>query len=392
MKRTRHFFYWLAGSLALLALLLHFQERVARAQNPLAVELDDFTVEWDPSAAAVLLEWTTATEFDSAGFQVRRIRAVNRPASTSELDIIPVTDDDDNDFLFIPAVGDGASGADYAFVDYGTATGASYWYFLVEIDFSGNAVVFDGISGADFARQIWATNATPTSTPSSLATPTQRPTGTVQPAATSTATPNGQATATPTGQASPTTVANATATPTAQLTSTSSGATATPSAQPTATNTSGGFSGPTPTPFSFGNPGNGDDAGEIAQVDATSEAYPDPVDEGDSTTYPGDEPPAPLATVTAYPFDEAATPAAIDTTITGTIGGAAYEAAPAGAIGNGATTTSAALGDTNGPGASSQSLLLWIGFVVALFIFAGGIFGSIILFTRRRAPQPDPTL
>ena len=387
MKKTRHTLFWMAGILALLALLPQLSGRVARAQTPQAVELEDFDAFWDPDEGAVVLDWVTATEFNSAGFQVRRVTSVARPLSTSDDDLIVVTDEDDEDIIFIPANGDSASGGFYTVIDYDIDFGVSYWYFLVEIDLSGNVVVFDGVDGADFARQVWAADSTPTATPPSLATPTPPAGATAQPTASPSPTLVPQTSPTPGGLPTATPAANSTATPTVALTATGNGLTATPGVQPSATLTAGGFSGPTPTPFSFGNPGGSDEGDEIAQVNSTPGAYPGPGDEGDDGSYPGGEPPAPAldpnATATGYPLDAA--PPAETNTGAGTIGGIGYEAAPADAIGNGATTTSAALGDQAAP-ASSQSLLLWVGFVVALVLFAGGIFGSIILFTRRRAP------
>ncbi|RLC47974.1 MAG: hypothetical protein DRH70_02130 [Candidatus Coatesbacteria bacterium] len=85
------------------------------------IKLSSFTAE--AGNGKVVLTWETATEIDNAGFMVYRC---DNPASACH----KVSG-------FIAANGDAVGGATYSFIDASVAPGASYYYWLVDIDTSG---------------------------------------------------------------------------------------------------------------------------------------------------------------------------------------------------------------------------------------------------------------
>jgi len=85
------------------------------------IELDSFTAE--VHADKVVVKWETATEIDNAGFLVYRC---HNEAS----DCHKISD-------FIAADGDAIGGAAYSFTDTNVAAGDGYYYYLVDIDTSG---------------------------------------------------------------------------------------------------------------------------------------------------------------------------------------------------------------------------------------------------------------
>ena len=112
----------------------------------------------------------------------------------------------------------------------------------------------------------------------------------------------------------------------------------------------------------------------VEQTDGTTESYPD-----------GLEP-----TATAYPISEIngqGTGTGNGTIDTETIPNNGFPGTANNATGNSISSndflngTDAQQGETQ----SRERLLLWIGFIAAMLVFAGGMFGSIILFTRQRA-------
>ena len=100
---------------------------------------------------AILLEWATATEFETAGFIIKRADSESGPY------------DDLTQIGFIPGEGDGIIGAEYDVIDDdNVVNGQTYWYILVEIENNGNQNPSDPIS---VVGGISAATATPTQTP-----------------------------------------------------------------------------------------------------------------------------------------------------------------------------------------------------------------------------------
>lgn len=91
------------------------------SDNPLAVMLESFAAQAQPGH--VLLTWHTASEIDALGFTVLRSQSSRvEPEALS----------------FVPAQGPGSGqGFSYAWQDYKVEPGATYWYWLEDIDLSG---------------------------------------------------------------------------------------------------------------------------------------------------------------------------------------------------------------------------------------------------------------
>ena len=73
----------------------------------------------------IVINWSTATEFETAGYFVYR-------SSESDGDYTQLND------LLITGSPDPLSGGDYEFVDNDVRPGQTYYYILQEVEFSGN--------------------------------------------------------------------------------------------------------------------------------------------------------------------------------------------------------------------------------------------------------------
>jgi len=98
---------WLAcGLLALAALALGYRAMTASAE------------------AAVIVEWTTASELNTAGFNLYRSESPDGPFTRI------------NDHL-IPASPDPLIGGSYVFTDTNVVAGYTYYYQLEDVEFNG---------------------------------------------------------------------------------------------------------------------------------------------------------------------------------------------------------------------------------------------------------------
>lgn len=299
---------------------------------------------------AILLEWATATEFETAGFILQRANSESGPYNN--LDQIG----------FIPGEGDGIIGAEYAVTDtMNIVNGQTYWYILVEIETSGAQNPTDPIS---------VTGGEPTATPTATQTASTAPTTNSQ----GTSTPTSSPTASPTSSPTATAQSASTATPTSTQSSngSSSQATATPTTSTSSSNSSNSSSG------------NGN------VVEASSPTDPYPVSGTPSPTFVPDPnsatEPEPVKATEAYPAGNdlnESYPAATETN------GQAIETPFIQPQGGGEPNSLSTQPPLEPPVKedpavqSSSTLFLWVGFTAALLIFAGGIIGSIFLFTRR---------
>lgn len=73
----------------------------------------------------IVVSWSTATEFQTAGYRIYRSTAFD---GTYEL----LTE------TMIPAEGDGLTGAEYEYVDRTVSAGVTYYYQLEEVELSGS--------------------------------------------------------------------------------------------------------------------------------------------------------------------------------------------------------------------------------------------------------------
>ncbi len=303
---------------------------------------------------AIFLEWATATEFETAGFIIQRANSENGPYI--DLDQIG----------FIPGEGDGIIGAEYEVTDtMNVVNGQTYWYILIEIETNGNQNPTDPIS---VIGGVQTATATPSHTPTAQATTNGQATAT--PSRTPTPTSTTQATS----QSSSTTVPTSTQAASQATTQTDSSAQATPTATTSSSSTSS-TSGTTSSTSGGSN---------VAQASSPNDPYP--VEGSPSPTFVPDPNQINATEPAAYPAEGE---------------GIKNEPYPAGTSptetpaiqpqGDGDTRPLSTQPPLNPPPEensesqpeSSNTLFLWVGFVAALLIFAGGIIGSIFLFTRR---------
>ncbi|GAH78229.1 unnamed protein product, partial [marine sediment metagenome] len=120
-------------------------------------ELEDFSVDYDSPTMVnlvefraiglfgkVLVKWKTASEFENAGFNL--YRSQNRNADLS------LHSSENQEWVklnqtLIPGLGDSLDGKAYHFVDYDVEDGATYYYWLEEIDFNGNKRMYGPVAG-----------------------------------------------------------------------------------------------------------------------------------------------------------------------------------------------------------------------------------------------------
>jgi hypothetical protein len=104
--------------------------------GPTAIEL----LYWRavPQTGSVLLEWGTASEIDTFGFSIRRSMDTDRRRAV--------------EISFVAANGRG-SGAEYSYLDQGVDVG-DYYYWLVDIDTSGNVVAWYGPVKAELGLDV----------------------------------------------------------------------------------------------------------------------------------------------------------------------------------------------------------------------------------------------
>lgn len=329
-------------------------------EGPVNVGLLYFTAA--VQADGVRLDWGTATELNTAGF------IIQRSSGSSSFETL-------SNIGFVSSTGGVATGATYSVVDTTAVTGQTYSYKLVEIETDS--------SRHDLETVTILFDPQPTATSIVIGNPTARPSSTPAPAATATNMPTATVTGTavPTQNTSqPTTTPVATATPPPTATPDNSNVNSTGSRSAIALPAS-----PTPAvildqAFNDGNTSSSSaDSGVVlAQEEPTSTAYPgpdSPVSDTppDADSYPpGQESPAEIAPENPTPYP----------------GGANADAAPTLAV-IGSSDPYPPETDITAPSPSAElirgRILLWAGFLLALFIFLSGVVGAIVLYRRRPA-------
>ncbi len=312
---------------------------------------------------AVLLEWATGTEFDTAGFRITRASEEN-----GQYQILTQVG-------FIPSEGDGLVGAEYEAVDSASVSnGTMYWYKLIEIELSGHEIPAGPIS-------VMAGAATPTATSSPV--PTATPT-----------TPNngGEATSTPEPAQS-----SSTSTPTpvsfTNPQTGSSAATAEPAAStpvPAVSAADSAISGAVSGSGGSNSSNSVEAAAPVATLDISG--YPGPV-VGQTTGAASTEnssgeavnPSQPETGATATPASYPAFAGEGVTDLTPPSGTDPRSgSAVIGSQDSGSQESSDTTDQSEPEGSGSSTLVLWLGFIASLLIFGAGVIGSIIYFSRHR--------
>ncbi|PID85638.1 MAG: hypothetical protein CSB13_07050 [Chloroflexi bacterium] len=353
--------------IVLLIIILAFVGTPASANEPTAVGLESFTL--TPLNNAVRIDWETGSESGTLAFIIKR----GTNGSEQHLDYLG-----DNGFIY--AEGGVAIGHDYSVTDNQVQNGDTHTYILVEIEHDNSeheldrATVTVGIPATSTPAIIQTDSAATSTSPSTgQSTATIRPTATATSASGAdnsinvpTSTPRRIVTVTPRPTATP----KNTAAPTAAIVSNSS------------SSNQGNKSQSEATPHSSAetDTANTNPLG-VNDVFAQDEETTSPTEVANVSwsqaqeTYPVSTPTA--VSVDTYP-DHPNSPTAVAPTTDSVpvIGN------PQGYNPQSPVDQPENAGTSNADSAQSN-LFLWFGFIVALLIFATGLIGSIILFTRK---------
>jgi len=345
---------WFTASLVAIMLAGLFVHS-ASSENPTAVSLIYFR--GHGQSGAVVLEWATATELDTVGFEIERASQPGGPFQRlSAIGFVP------------SSATDAFSGAKYEVLDEdGLIDGKNYYYILVEIELNGSENKTQPI-----VVSAGQTQAPPTATSrigQSTATPvTSTPGSTLQQTATRT----------------PTSIATSqTSSAVDQRTSSAAGATATTLSRTANQNSTSNTDVASANSESSGT-GN-TTFGNLAQAQATDEGYPPPlvtpILNGSESAYPGFAPDSieqPFeVNPSAYPGvaqEDLAPPAA-----------PSFGTAPA--IGSDLAPSTMDASETAEAGDADpivSTFVLWAGFIIAMLIFVLGVVGAIYWYSRQR--------
>jgi hypothetical protein len=99
--------------------------------TPTLITLASFTA--TPSDRKIILEWTTASEIDNAGFNLYRAEAENGEYMKINSSLIP-------------AEGSPTQSASYQFIDEGVKNRTTYYYKLEDIDLNGTSTMHGPVS------------------------------------------------------------------------------------------------------------------------------------------------------------------------------------------------------------------------------------------------------
>jgi hypothetical protein len=301
---------------------------------------------------AVNLEWATGTEFNTAGFRIKR--AID---SFGPYEFV-------TSIGFVPAEGDGIIGGEYSAIDSDfIVNGTTYYYILVEIETNssendeGPISVIAGLVAPTSTSSPTATPIPITTTSANTATPTLVASGTGAPSS-----------------GSPTMIP----TPTSDLDTVdlNAGTATSVSAEDQTEDESVEFAT--------------DDIAMVNQVPSPTDpgGYPapsgpnplPPQETGDRLRDAYPEPAIPSNVPTTYP-EPLGDPARTDPAIIQPFPGSGIEDVESIGV-NGTAESDTATSESQ---RVSSTIFLWLGFIIALLIFLAGVYGSIVLFTRQRS-------
>ncbi len=344
--------------------ILAFMGKPASADEPKAVGLESFTA--TPLNNAVRIDWETGSESGTLAFRIKR----GTNGSEQFLDYLG-----DNGYIY--AEGGVAVGHDYSVTDDQVQNGDTHTYILIEVENDSSEIELD--------RVTVTVGIPPTSTPAIIPTNS----GTItNPGATNqgTATVRPTATATPNSQSNNSATAP-TSTPRRIVTVTPQAAQPENTATPTAVTIGNSSSNNQSNSSQSGS--TTDSSGNTAAVNipSTNEVFAQ--EEAEESIQPVE-----VADISA-PQSQEDYPALTPTTVTEET----YPNNPTAAVPN--TGEVPVIGNSSGYNPQTpnvdqpkesrsfntdsfeSNLFLWLGFIVALLIFATGLVGSIILFTRK---------
>jgi hypothetical protein len=335
------------------------------ADEPTAVDISYFHAV--PLDNAVRLDWETGSESNTLAFRIKR----GAPDDNAiYLDYVG-----DNGYIW--SVGGVAVGSTYSVTDDQVQNGETYTYILVEVETSGNEI--------EQGQETVTVGIPPTNTPVVISNPgnnsaTQTPTATTAAGSSTKAAPtpttqsgNQKPTNTPSGFATITPNAtNSTVTPAPNTNQRDNSSITTSSSTNSSAETSS---------VNIGG------AAEVsAQEETTGEKELAPqtsllLAPENQDDYPGDDPTATAVSDSSgiYPENNTTnenTSDEVSSTSVPVIGSTDGYAG----LQSGDPTNNSSSGNTS---AKQGRMFLWIGFIVALLIFATGIVGSILLFTRK---------
>jgi hypothetical protein len=312
---------------------------------------------------AVLLEWATGTEFDTAGFRVTRANEEN-----GQYQVLA-------QIGFIPSEGDGLVGAEYEAVDSEDVTnGTVYWYKLVEIELNGHEIPAGPIS-----VRAGAATPTATSSPVPTATPTTPSNGEQATSTAVSAQSNSTSTPTPANFANPQAGSSA-------ATANPAGSTLVPAISATASTNDG-----TSSVSGASNNSNSVEAAAPAMTLDIS-GYPGPLvgqnTEAANTEISSGETANPSQPETSATTTPASYPASVGDRVPDLTPPSGSDPTSGlsviGSQDSGSQESLDIADQSESERSGSSTLVLWLGFIASLLIFGAGVIGSIIYFSRHR--------
>ena len=107
------------------------------------VSLITGVVAWQQlDSSEVIIEWTTASELDTAGFNLYRADTPEGPFELVNTSLIPSSDDP-------------LSGGDYAYKDANVQAGNTYYYLLEDVEYSGQTSRTEPTEVVASGSSIW---------------------------------------------------------------------------------------------------------------------------------------------------------------------------------------------------------------------------------------------